>query len=223
MQTAGAEWTTPPELREQLYELYGLTCPPAWGPPRRPYFPTFGGHVAKVMTALGTPPMPHQRYIADVALEVDPETGVFAYREVDLSIMRQQGKTAQILGVMVHRLRAWNRQKITYAAQTRNDARERLLDEFLVQIEGAPQGLARQFRARKGLGQEAIVCTTSRSRLGITSLREESGHGPPLDLGVIDEAFAHKDTRLEESMSPAQLTRLMAQLWVASAAGTEKS
>lgn len=222
-QTAGAEWTSPPELREQLYELYGLTCPPTWGPPRRPYFPTFGGHVSKVMTALGTPPMPHQRYIADVALEVDPETGIFGYREVDLSIMRQQGKTAQILGVMIHRIRAWNRQKVIYAAQTRNDARERLLDEFLVQIEAGPQELARQFRPRKGLGQEAIVCTTTRSRLGITSLREESGHGPPLDLGVIDEAFAHGDSRLEEAMSPAQLTRQMAQLWVASAAGTEKS
>lgn len=221
--TDGPEWTSPSELSDQLLDLYGMTCPPRWGPPRRPYFPTFGGHVSKIMTALGTPPMPHQRYIADVALEVDPETGYFAYREVDLSIMRQQGKTAQILGVMVHRIRAWNRQKVIYAAQTRNDARERLLDEFLVQIEAGPVDLARQFRARKGLGQEAIVCTTTRSRLGITSLREESGHGPPLDLGVVDEAFAHTDSRLEEAMSPAQLTKQMAQLWVASAAGTEKS
>lgn len=221
--TDGLEWTCPSELSEQLEDLYGLTCPPMWGPPRRLYFPTFGPHIAKVMTALGVPPMPHQRYIADVATEVDPETGLFAYREVDLSIMRQQGKTAQFLGVMVHRLRAFVRNRVLYSAQTRNDARERLLEEFLPSIETAPPDLARQFHPRKGLGQESISCTTTRSRIQIIALREDSGHGPPLDLGMVDEAFAHTDSRIEEAMSPAMLTKQMAQLWVASAAGTEKS
>lgn len=221
--TDGLGWTCPSELSEQLYDLYGLTCPPMWGPPRRLYFPTFGPHITKVMTAMDLPPMPHQRYIADVATEIDPDTGVFAYREVDLSIMRQQGKTALFLGVMVHRLRAFVRNRVLYSAQTRNDARERLLEEFLPYIEASPPDLARQFHPRKGLGQESIVCTTTRSRVGIIALREDSGHGPPLDLGMVDEAFAHTDTRIEEAMSPAMLTKQMAQLWVASAAGTEKS
>jgi hypothetical protein len=194
-----------------------------WGPPRRLYFPTFGPHIAKVMTGLGLPPMPHQRYIADVATEVDPDTGLLAYREVDLSIMRQQGKTALFLGVMVHRVRAFVRSRVLYSAQTRNDARERLLWEFYPSIESAPAPLASQFHLSKGLGQEAISCTTTRSRVGIIALRDDSGHGPPLDLGLVDEAFAHIDSRIEEAMSPAMLTKQMAQLWVASAAGTEKS
>jgi hypothetical protein len=221
--TDGPVWTPPSELAEQLYDLYQLRCPPMWGPPRRPYFKTYGPHIAKVMTALGVPPMPHQRYIADVATEIDPDTGYFAYREVDLSIMRQQGKTALMLGIMIHRLRAFVRNRILYSAQTRNDARDRLLEEFLPAVESGPQDLARQFRARKGLGQESIVCTSTRSRVGIIALREDSGHGPFLDLGLLDEAFSHVDSRIEEAMSPAMLTRLMAQLWVASAAGTEKS
>jgi hypothetical protein len=40
---------------------------------------------------------------------------------------------------------------------------------------------------------------------------------------VIDEAFAHEDDRLEQAFSPAMLTRPTAQLWWASAGGTEKS
>ncbi|WP_240964356.1 terminase [Streptomyces sp. C1-2] len=59
--------------------------------------------------------------------------------------------------------------------------------------------------------------------MGITANTEKAGHGPPLDLGFIDEAFAHEDDRLEQAFSPAMLTRKMAQLWWASAGGTTKS
>jgi hypothetical protein len=59
--------------------------------------------------------------------------------------------------------------------------------------------------------------------MGITANTERAAHGPPLDLGFIDEAFAHEDDRLEQAFSPAMLTRPMAQLWWASAGGTTKS
>ena len=192
-----------------------------WGPPRRPHFPTLGGKVAKVMERLGYPPMPWQRYVLDVALELDPETGIPAYREVGLSVPRQQGKTQQLLGVMVHRCMAWARQNVVYAAQDRNHARQRWEDEFLVTLDGSP--LAGRYRARKTNGNEAILWRKTRSKLGITSNTEKAGHGPPLDLGVIDEAFAHADDRLEQAFSPAMLTRPLAQLWWASAGGTDKS
>lgn len=214
-------WQPPPEFAEQLQELYGLTCPPLWGPPRRLDYPTLGHGVARVMTELGTPPMPHQRYMADVALEVDPVTGVFAYRQVGLSIPRQQGKTQEVLAAMVHRIRAWPRQNVKYAAQTRIMARERWEDEFLVAMEQSK--LSGKFRARKGNGNEAIIWSKTRSKLGIVSNTEKAGHGPPLDLGMIDEAFAHEDDRLEQAFTPAMATKPMAQLWWASAGGTEKS
>lgn len=173
------------------------------------------------MTDLGTPPMPHQKYMADAALEVDPETGILAYRKVGLSIPRQQGKTQSILAAMVHRIRAWSRQNVKYAAQTRIMARERWEDEFLVAMEQSK--LAGKFRARKGNGNEAIIWTKTRSKLGIVSNTEKAGHGPPLDLGMVDEAFAHTDDRLEQAFTPAMATRPMAQLWWASAGGTEQS
>jgi hypothetical protein len=221
MMTTSETWQSPPEFAAQCRKLYGLTCPPRWGTPRRPEYPTLGGKAAKVMERLGYPPMPWQRYVLDVALEIDPATGRFAYREVGLSVPRQQGKTQQILGLMVHRIAAWHRQNVVYGAQTRGMARTRWEDEFIETLDGSV--LNGRYRTRKNNGNEAIIWSSTRSKLGITSNTEKAGHGPPLDLGVIDEAFAHEDDRLEQAMSPAMLTRPMAQLVWASAGGTEKS
>ncbi|TQS29140.1 terminase large subunit domain-containing protein [Microbispora sp. KK1-11] len=219
--TTSETWQIPPEFAEQCRELYGLECPPLWGTPRRPDRPSLGPKAWKVMERLGYPPMPWQKYVLDVALEIDPDTGVFSYREVGLSVPRQQGKTQQILGLMVHRIAAWHRQRVVYAAQTRGMARERFEDEFLVTLDES--SLAGKYRTRMSNGNEAIIWSKTRSKLGITANTEKAGHGPPLDLGVIDEAFAHEDDRLEQAFSPAMLTRDMAQLWWASAGGTEKS
>lgn len=219
--TTSPIWEAPTEFGEQLRELYGLECAPWWGTPRRPDFPTLGGKAAKVMHRLGFEPMPWQRYVLDVALELDPATGVFAHREVGLSVPRQQGKTQQILAVMVHRIMAWERQNVTYAAQNRTMAKKRWEDEFLATLDGS--SLFGKYRPRKTTGNEAIIWGSTRSLLGITSNTEKAGHGPPLDLGVIDEAFAAEDDRLEQAFSPAMLTKPMAQLWWASAGGTDRS
>jgi hypothetical protein len=219
--TASEIWRPPSEFAVQLLDRYGLTCPPLWGTPRRPEYPSLGPAACRVMQALGFEPMPWQRYVLDVGLEIDPVTGLFTHREVGLSVPRQQGKTQQILALMVHRMAAWQRQNVVYAAQSRTMARQRWEDEFLVTIEGS--SLGSKIRARKTNGNEAILWTRTRGKLGITANTEKSGHGPSLDLGVIDEAFAHEDDRLEQAFSPAMLTKPMAQLWWASAGGTEKS
>ncbi|MEV0112346.1 terminase [Streptomyces sp. NPDC050844] len=221
MTTTSETWRAPTEFDADLLEQYGLTCPPRWGTPRRPEYPTLGGKVALVMQRLGFKPMPWQRYVWDVSLEVDPVTKIFCYRDVGLSVPRQQGKTQGLLAVKTHRASAYKRQRIIYAAQTRAMARERWEDEFWATIEASR--LARQFVIRKANAHEAIIHRKTRSRIGITANTEQAGHGPPLDLGMIDEAFAHQDDRLEQAFSPAMLTRPMAQLWWASAGGTEKS
>ncbi|MGW3724153.1 terminase large subunit domain-containing protein [Streptomyces sp. NPDC000851] len=221
MTTTSETWAPPTEFAEDLYERYGLTCPPRWGTPRHPDRPSLGPKLWKVMAKLGAPPMPWQKYVSDVALEIEPDTGLFAHREVGLSVSRQQGKTELCLGAQVHRSLAWPRQNIVYAAQTRGMARQRWEDEFWEKISGSD--LAKMARIRKSNGNEAILWGRTRSRMGITANTEKAGHGPPLDLGFIDEAFAHEDDRLEQAFSPAMLTRAMAQLWWASAGGTTKS
>lgn len=220
MTTTSTTWRPPTEYAEQLKELYGLDCPPLWGTPRRLENPTLGGKAAKVMQAMGFTPMPWQRYVLDVALELDPTTGLFVHRRVGLSVPRQQGKTEQLLAVMIHRTMGWQRQRVMYAAQNRVMARERFEDEFWEKLKGSR--LAPRFRVRLANGNEAIICKETRSKLGITSNTEKSGHGPSLDLGLIDEAFAHEDDRQEQAMSPAMITKPMAQLWWASAGGNEK-
>lgn len=219
--TSSETWQAPSEFAEDLLERYGLTCPPRWGTPRHPDRPSLGPKLWKVMAKLGAPPMPWQKYVSDVALEIDPDTGLFAHREVGISVSRQQGKTELCLGAQVHRGLAWQRQNIVYAAQTRGMARQRWEDEFWEKIAGSD--LAKLARIRKSNGNEAILWSRTRSKMGITANTEKAGHGPPLDMGFIDEAFAHEDDRLEQAFSPAMLTRAMAQLWWASAGGTTKS
>jgi hypothetical protein len=146
---------------------------------------------------------------------------VFVHREAGLSVSRQQGKTELILGLQVHRAMAWHRQNIIYAAQDRNMARQRWEDEFWEKI--SDSDLAKRARIRKSNGNEKILWPATRSRMGITANTESAGHGPALDLGIIDEAFKHEDDRLEQAFSPAMTTRPMAQLWWASAGGTTKS
>lgn len=198
-----------------------LSCPPRWGTPRSLHRPTLGQRVAEVAQLLGTPLMPWQRLVADAALEVDPATGLLVYREVVLTVPRQSGKTLLLLCLMVHRALGFGqRQRILYTAQTRNDARRKWEDEHVAVLEASPFG--GMFVVRKSNGAEAIRWNNG-SMHGVTSSTEKAGHGETLDLGVMDEAFAHEDPRLEQAMKPAMITRPQPQAWVVSTAGTDRS
>ena len=59
--------------------------------------------MAKVAALMQRPFMPWQRQVADVALEVDPVSGLFAYKLVIVTIPRQAGKTTLVGAVMEHR------------------------------------------------------------------------------------------------------------------------
>lgn len=164
--------------------------------------------------------MAWQRLVLDVACEVD-DKGLFVYREVIITVPRQSGKTTLILCKCTHRCLAWPRMVVTYAAQTRNDSRKKWEDDYLEALDTSVFG--GKFRARKTNGNEAVIWKATRSRFGISSTTEKSGHGSTLDEAYIDEAFAQQDARLEQAFKPAMVTRANAQMWVVSTAGTEKS
>lgn len=165
--------------------------------------------------------MPWQRYVADVALEVDPETGQLAYREIILTVPRQSGKSTLILSLGTHRALGFgDRQVIRYGAQTRNDARAKWEDDYVEALEASP--LHKLFTVRKTNGNEAILFR-NRSRWGITANTEKAGHGGTLDLAFLDEAFSQVDNRLEQAFKPAMVTRPSPQFWVVSTAGTDQS
>jgi phage terminase large subunit-like protein len=165
--------------------------------------------------------MPWQRYVADVALEIDPATGRLAYRELGLTVPRQSGKSTLILALGTHRALGFgDRQVVTYGAQTRNDARKKWEDDYVTALESSR--LHRLFSVRKTNGNEAVLFR-NRSRWGITSNTEKAGHGGTIDLAFLDEAFSQVDNRMEQAFKPAMITRPQPQFWVVSTAGTPDS
>lgn len=166
--------------------------------------------------------MPWQRQVADTALEIDPDTGRLAYREIGLTVPRQSGKTTLILALAVHRALGFDaRQTISYGAQTRNDARIKWEDEHVAALERS-KIFRKMIRVRKTNGNEAVLWRNG-SKHGIVANTEKSGHGTTLDLGFLDEAFSQVDNRMEQAFKPAMITRPQPQFWVVSTAGTDAS
>jgi hypothetical protein len=168
--------------------------------------------------------MPWQRLVADVGLELMPDTGLPAYREIVVTVPRQNGKTTLTLAFEIQRALGWGApQMIAYTAQTGKDAREKILNDQvpLLTAKRSPVRVALD-RVLRGVGNEAITFKTG-SRIFVLNSGEEAGHGKTLDLGVIDESFADIDDRREQAMKPSMLTRPSAQILNISTAGTDRS
>jgi len=164
--------------------------------------------------------MPWQRLVADVALEIDPVTGLLAFTEVGLTVPRQSGKSTWILAKAVHRASATpffgRRQRIVYTAQTRNKAREKWEEDYSADLR-ASKTFGPRVQTHFGNGNEHIRFPNG-SRFGIEANTEKAGHGSTLDEAYIDEAFAQTDNRLEQAFRPAMITRPNTQLiWVSTA------
>jgi hypothetical protein len=166
--------------------------------------------------------MDWQNQIADVAGEMDPETGLPAYREVIATIMRQSGKTIFDWAFEVDRGLSWQRpQRVVYSAQTGADARKKLLEDHFPILERSPLvGMVRHFH--RAAGSESVLFKNG-SRIGVAASSQDSGHGFTVDLGVVDEFWADQDDRREQAMLPAMSTRADAQLLLTSTMGTDAS
>lgn len=164
--------------------------------------------------------MPWQRQVLDTALEVDPGTGKLVYREVILTVPRQSGKTTLLLVLILLRALSEPRQNIRYTAQTGSDARKKWMDDWLPALNSTR--FSKLYRPRLTNGHEALLFKNG-SFQGLVATTLKSGHGGTLDLGILDESFAHPDARLEQALKPAMITRPQPQLWVVSTAGTAEA
>ena len=198
-----------------------MSCPPRFSTTRNLTRKSDGPAVALIADKLGQPLMPWQRHVVDVALERDPSTGLLHYRDVVLTVPRQSGKSTLILALSIHRaLMFGSPQRIVYAAQTRLDAKKKLIDDWLPLVDQSPFG--KLMRPLRSTGEESFRWNNG-SLHGIVANTEKAGHGATLDLGFVDEAFAQVDDRLEQAFSPAMITRPEPQMWVVSTAGTADS
>jgi phage terminase large subunit-like protein len=165
--------------------------------------------------------MPWQRYVADVALEVNPDTGRLAYREIRLTVPRQSGKTTLMLALMVHRsLAMGGRQRVGYTAQTGQAARSKFVDDHVPVVVGSM--FAKKASIRRANGSEAILWDNG-SIWSVLRTTETAGHGAQFDLAVCDEAMALPDDRLEQALKPTMVTRPEPQMWIVSTAGDMSS
>jgi len=181
--------------------------------------PTRGHEVARVAEMLGTPLMPHQRHVVDIALE--QENGKPAYSEVTLTIPRQSGKSTLLLAVMVWSALQGTRRRIAYTAQTGSDARKKLVHDFMPAVQESEFDSLTVMKYANGT--ESITFDNG-SRIEPLPSTLTAGHGMTLSGGAfIDEAFADTDDRREQSLLPAMVTCDDAQLWVVSTAGTDQS
>ena len=168
--------------------------------------------------------MPWQQLVADVGGELDPETGIPAYRNVVVTVPRQNGKTTLVLAWECQRAIGWEHlgpQRISYSAQTGADARKKLIQDQKPIIEPHKKVLGIK-RIYEAIGSEGVVWHNG-SRLVLLNNTEAGGHGPSVDLGVKDERFADYDDRRDQALTPAMATRAFGQQLDLSTMGTEDS
>lgn len=182
--------------------------------------------------------MPWQQHVADVALEVDPDTGELFYEEIVVTVPRQSGKTTLILALMVWRClmmarRLDDKQVVTYLAQSGKMARRKLEREFIPMLRKAlgftevPHSRAQptsptEFKPSMNNGSEHVLFGTG-AFLQIEAPTGTGSHGDVLDVAVIDEAFAREDDLVEQAVDAATVTRRSPQTFVISTAGNERS
>lgn len=191
---------------------------------RRPERETFGPELARIGAALGNPFMPWQRQVADVGGEIDPYTGLPAYREVIITIPRQSGKTTLFLTWQINRCLSprWEQpQRSVFTAQSGKDARDKWLDELYPLIKQSPLHRFTEHMNR-GMGNESVAWKTG-SLIRLLSTSASSGHSKTLHQAVLDEIWHDTDDRREQGLRPAMITIPDAQLLVCSTAGTESS
>jgi hypothetical protein len=183
-----------------------------------------------VAERLGQPFMPWQRLVADVGGEINPETGLPAYREIRVTVPRQSGKTTLFLSWQINRCvsRRWKHpQRSVFTAQTGKDARDKWIDELFPLIRNSRlkelvSSKGARLEINEGMGNESIRFRTG-SRIRLLSTATTSGHSKTLHQAVMDEVWHDTDDRREQGLRPAMITVPDAQLLVCSTAGTEAS
>jgi phage terminase large subunit-like protein len=199
--------------------LQPTTASPRYATARTPERATLGRAAARVAKVLGQRLMPWQRQVADVALEIGAD-GRLIYRDVTLTVPRQQGKSFLVLVLMLTRALLSPRQGIAYTAQSGLDARKKLIDDWTPMVRSSVVGS--QVTAYLAPGRESLTLANG-SQVALIASTAKAGHGRVLDLAIMDEAFAYADARTEQALRPAMMTRPDPQLWVVSTAGTPEA
>jgi phage terminase large subunit-like protein len=165
--------------------------------------------------------MPWQQLVADVALEVLP-SGLFAYKQVIITVPRQSGKTTLFGATMEHRALMVQRARVWFTQQSGKDAVDWLLNEHVPVL----QPLASAFHVRRAAGSEHIKWHATGSLVRPFPPTPSGLHSKISDLVVVDEPWAFdlvRGKQIDQAIVPTQATRPNAQVWKVSTAGDATS
>lgn len=196
-------------------------APPRYATRRNPCLKTDGDQVRVIARSLGTPLIPWQQYVADVAGERRAD-GSYEYQIVIVTVPRQTGKTTLLRAVGTQRCLICGRD-VFYTAQTGKDARERWSD--LVKILRVNGALKDRITITLRGGSEAVTFMDA-AAFRVFAPTPESLHGYTPPTVMVDEAFALSAAAgelLMGAIGPAQITVRDKQIWIVSTAGTAES
>lgn len=190
---------------------------------RDPHARTYGPLVAHLAELLGTPLMPWQRYVADVALELHPDDpSRWRYTTVIVTVPRQAGKTTLLRSVALDRCLSRARTRVFMTAQTGKDAHARWKDTIEV-VERSVFGP--HVRVNRAAGAPTLTLPNL-SQIRAFAPTPKSIHGETPPLVMVDEAWAFDSAQGEDLMGairPAQITLPDRQLWLVSTRGDADS
>ena len=169
--------------------------------------------------------MPWQRYIADVAREIDPATGWWAYDKVVIFVQRRAGKTTLDDAVKLDTMATVPRAKLWMSAQGGEEAidawRELAGEDGVI----ARSPLASKIRTYTTTGQQRTIWLPTRAILTPIPPNGDKLHGKAIDSLHLDEIWAYDAemaARMKAGYRPTFLTT-NAQAWLISTMGTELS
>lgn len=198
---------------------------PRWATRRTPDRPTFGPRVGKVAALMGRPLMPWQQYVADVAHEIDPHTGWWAFDKIVITVQRRAGKTALDEAVKVDRLITIPRGRLWMSAQGGEESID--LWRELCGEDGslARSPLRHKFRTYTTTGKERTVWLPTGAMLTPIPPNGDKVHGKAIHLLSLDELFVYTlemAAKMSAGYRPTFLTT-NAQAWLMSTRGNVHS
>jgi hypothetical protein len=198
-----------------------LPHPPKYATRRNPDLATRGPQVAAIGAALGKPLYSHQRYIADVANELNPPGSHLKYRyqRVIVSQPRQTGKTVLQRPVMIERTLSTKNTNAFMCAQLGKYSTARWND--LVNDLQSSSALFHFANIKRSQGSESLTWPNG-SKIAPFAPGRDALHGETPPLVFTDEGWKFDQESgdiLAKAIRPAQITLGDRQWWIISAAG----
>lgn len=189
---------------------------------------TYGDHTGAIAHAMGWPFLTWQQYVADVAGEIEEDTGTYYYSTVVITVQRQAGKTTLDAAGGIQNAMLGKNRRVWYTAQTGQHASAKwreMVDDFFLQ---SPIGCLGNPSYSNGAQQLRFITGSTLSPHPPT---EDSLHSKQSDRNTIDEYWAFdalQAQHLRGAIVPTTTTRRKLtghrpQLWIMSTEGTGES